>query len=147
MSGRGAGGHRDRRAPGGTGAVPPRAGQSNPVNRQFPAPVLVSKHRWNAGLPWFLAARFLPPLPALSRSSLSGHPVFPPPLTACFHNAPQSAQMFWVFFFLPSLRVYSLILSAPVFLSPGCVLSVSTENIIPELFTLFFCIPVQTILS
>lgn len=58
-----------------------------------------------------------------------------PLLTACFHNS--DLLRCSIFFLPPSLHVSSLILSSPVFLSPGCIQSVSTEKVVPELFILF----------
>lgn len=77
-----------------------------------------------------------PSLSAIFRSSLSSHPVSPATSHCLFSQRPSHLLRCSIFFF-PPLHVYSLILFAPIFLGPGCVQSVSTENIVPELFTPF----------
>lgn len=78
-----------------------------------------------------------PSLSAIFCSSFSGHPLSPATSHCLFSQRPSDLLRRSIFFFPPSLHVYSLILSAPIYLGPGCVQSVSTENIVPELFTPF----------
>lgn len=75
-----------------------------------------------------------PSLSAIFRTSLASHTLSPTTSHCLFSHISSGVP----FFFSPSLHVYSLIFSASVFLGPGRIRSVSTGNLISELFTLFF---------